>query len=167
MARPNYAEDVEMEMDFDYQPAENGQVSGKTNKAPETTPTVNQQAVDTLRSGVSTRRTSAAGTGTISAGLSSSREQIPGTSTFSANPMATTSMTKKRRAGASNANLGQATTNPPQSSGQTTTPRGNIATQSNLGLKDTNMLSFENCQGYLKNGKLKADDGSVLAVNGT
>lgn len=26
-------------------------------------------------------------------------------------------------------------------------------------------MTFENCQGYLKNGKLKADDGTVLAVN--
>lgn len=27
-------------------------------------------------------------------------------------------------------------------------------------------MSFENSQGYLKNGKLKADDGNVLSVNG-
>ncbi len=27
-------------------------------------------------------------------------------------------------------------------------------------------MTFETCQGYLKNGKLKADDGTVLAVNG-
>lgn len=27
-------------------------------------------------------------------------------------------------------------------------------------------MTFDNCQGYLKSGKLKADDGTVLAVNG-
>ena len=27
-------------------------------------------------------------------------------------------------------------------------------------------MTFESCQGYLKNGKLKADDGTILAVNG-
>lgn len=27
-------------------------------------------------------------------------------------------------------------------------------------------MTFEGCQGYLKNGRLKADDGTVLAVNG-
>ena len=166
MARPNYAEDVEMEMDFEYQAAEHGEVPGKTNKAHEATATANQQAIDPLRSGVSTRRASAAGTGAISVGLSSSKEQIPGTSTFSANPMATTS-TKKRRAGACNSSLSQSMTNAPQPSGHATTSRGNATTQFNLGPKDTNMLSFENCQGYLKNAKLKADDGSVLAVNGT
>jgi len=32
--------------------------------------------------------------------------------------------------------------------------------------RETNMLSFETCQGYLKNGKLKADDGTLLALNG-
>lgn len=29
------------------------------------------------------------------------------------------------------------------------------------------MLSFETHRGYLKNGKLTADDGTSLAVNGT
>ena len=28
------------------------------------------------------------------------------------------------------------------------------------------MLSFEMSQGYLKHGKLKADDGTTLAING-
>jgi hypothetical protein len=31
---------------------------------------------------------------------------------------------------------------------------------------DTNMMSFNTSQRCLKNGKLKADDGTILAVNG-
>jgi hypothetical protein len=28
------------------------------------------------------------------------------------------------------------------------------------------MLTFENSQGYLKDGKLKADDGTILGIDG-
>jgi hypothetical protein len=46
------------------------------------------------------------------------------------------------------------------------TRKASTAAASAGGARESNMLTFENCQGYLKNGKLKADDGTVLAVNG-
>ena len=35
-----------------------------------------------------------------------------------------------------------------------------------VGYRETNMMSFESSQGYLQHGKLIADDGTVLSVDG-
>jgi hypothetical protein len=101
-----------------------------------------------------------------------SKDQIPGTSTFSANPAAgvTTQPSKKRKAngqtvsGTSNTLL--PTINFTSSGSQTNARRASVATQSINGFRESNMLSFENCAGHLKDGKLVADDGTTLAVNG-
>jgi hypothetical protein len=162
-SRPNYAEDKETEMDYEY-----------TSKNPTTTET--QNADPGRISGVSTRRASAVaiGAATVIAANGSSisaalKEHIPGTSTFSANPSTNTasSQSKKRKAsgpvGASGLNATTASTE----GSPTLTRKASLAAASAGGSRDSNMLSFENCQGYLKNGKLRADDGTMLAINGT
>jgi hypothetical protein len=137
-----------------------------------TAPTGDSQATDLGRlSGVSTRRASAVANGattmaaTNSSGSASSKDHIPGTSSFSANPTnAGPSQSKKRKAaGSVNA---APSPNGPTAGSHAMTRKASTAAASAGGVRESNMLTFENCQGYLKNGKLKADDGTVLAVNG-
>jgi hypothetical protein len=116
--------------------------------------------------GFSTRRTSATVNGSNATALG--KDVIPGTSSFSANPHAGNgfSLSKKRKQPGSN------TTTPPvsTSNGSYTSTKKFItaaggSTDSQKS-NERNMMSFNNCRGYLKNGKLKADDGTTLAVNG-
>ncbi|KAH0544478.1 hypothetical protein FGG08_001376 [Glutinoglossum americanum] len=157
-SRPNYAEDKESEMDYEY-----------TSK---TAPTIDPPSTDSGRpSGVSTRRASAVANGatamaaTNSSGSASSKDHIPGTSSFSANPSTNTgpSQSKKRKAtGSVNA---APSPNGPATSSHAMTRKASTVAASAGGARESNMFTFENCQGYLKNGKLKADDGTLLALN--
>ena len=94
------------------------------------------------------------------------RDLIPGTSTFSANPSVNgtgpASQSKKRK----------------QPGGNTTISAPHVANnlisrmpRSSAGARqhqETNMMTFEGCGARLTaNRELKADDGTVLAVNGT
>lgn len=101
------------------------------------------------------------------------KDHLPGMSSFSVNPEPNTAPpapSRKRKApgnGHTSSPVTQTT-----SSAVTQTPAPGI-TRRTAGVpnpkpsRQTNLMTFETCQGYLKNGKLKADDGTVLAVNGT
>lgn len=123
--------------------------------------------------GVSTRRSSNATSGTAAgkaAATNAPRDHIPGMSSFSlnadsSNAAAPPPPSKKRKAPGvshvpSNASpgLGHSASN---GHSRRTTAAGSANSS-----RQTNMLSFENCQGYLKNGRLKADDGTILGING-
>jgi hypothetical protein len=41
-----------------------------------------------------------------------------------------------------------------------------VVSHNGSGYSETNMLTFENCKGRPKDGKMIADDGTVLEVNG-
>lgn len=95
-----------------------------------------------------------------------SKEPIPGTSTFSANPsVPPTQNSKKKKPPA------QPAANHVQSSTQNAVQNGAWAHTNNVRVgmakHETNMLSFDNCGAHLKDGKLVADDGTILSVNGT
>ena len=95
---------------------------------------------------------------------------LPGMSTFSAYPdpnttPATSAPTRKRKAPGSvpvaSHNPAITAPNPP-----VVVSRRNGASPQARRLQTSNLMTFDHCQGYLKNGKLKADDGTTLAVNG-
>lgn len=95
------------------------------------------------------------------------KDYIPGMSTFSVNADTSTSSaapSRKRKApgGVPNAATGATAQVHP-----TSTRRTSAAIPAAGGFRETNMLSFESSQGYLKNGKLRADDGTLLGLNGT
>lgn len=168
-ARPNYAEDRETEMDYDYTGP------SKRQSLLSTTSIANAQSSGSDRpSGVSTRRASGAnGTAAATNGTTASiahKDYIPGLSTFSANPnisVAPQTASKKRKApGGAPVSISNHTGSSASIGSQTTTRRASTAVNASGGSRETNMLSFEYCQGYLKNGKLKADDGTLLSVNG-
>ena len=166
-ARPNYAEDREMDHDYDWVAAKKSQPGGgAVSSGP-------AQAGDSDRStGVNTRRSSnaAPASATSKAGpAGNAKDGIPGTSSFSLNAEAIASAvpttSKKRKAPGG----GVAASAASQSSGQAASHGGSrkaTAAVSSARHRETNMLTFENSQGYLKDGKLKADDGTVLGING-
>lgn len=168
-ARPNYAEDRELEMDYDWAPA------SKKARGSSTSPSsTNLQSEENESSGVSTRRRSLTTVAfpSLSKGANSTvpKDHLPGMSSFSVNPEPTEAPqqpSKKRKAPgaipAAPSNLSANTT----SATSLPTSRKSSKVTSAHALRFTNMLSFEASQGYLKKGELVADDGTVLAVNGT
>jgi len=170
-ARPNYAEDRETDIDDEYTgPSKHhGSLS-----------TINVSRAPLMESdkapGFSTRRTPATANGNTPAtnGTTAStthKDHIPGMSTFSANPniaIPSQPTSKKRKApGSAPTSTSQPVGNSVPSGGPTVSRRASTGIKTGAGVRETNLLSFDNCKGSLKNGKLKADDGTTLGVNGT
>ncbi|KAI9845812.1 MAG: putative PHD type zinc finger protein with BAH domain-containing protein [Sclerophora amabilis] len=173
-ARPNYAEDKDIDLDFEYHRAGNTKSSAtKSSRSGDCAAhdAAAGPAKERTPSGVSTRRAAAASAAVPTAPAASNgnpavlKDQIPGTSTFSAHPgpASTAPSSKKRKvAGAGNTSAAQSGA---AVGGHTTTRRGHTNTAAGGGSKLSNMLTFELSQGYLKAGKLKADDGTILGVD--
>lgn len=164
VSRPNYAEDKEMDMEFEIQPPVKEEDARKTARSLDARPNVLESAA----SGATGRKT----TGTVpdpnSAAQLVPKDHIPGTSTFSANVRGgnPAQPSKKRKATAnptsnipngnhSTGNMGTAT-----ATGKSTLPQNSQA------YKESFMLSFDNCGARLQNGKLIADDSTTLGING-
>lgn len=163
-ARPNYAEDREMDVDYDCAAAKKSQASGAA------VPSGQAQGGESDKStGVSTRRSSntAPGCTTSKAGQASNVKDVPpGTSTVSTNAEANASplpATSKKRKTPGGTSAASQNAGPVGSHGGSR--RGPTAVSSARS-RETNMLTFEDSQGYLKDGKLKADDGTILGIDG-
>ena len=168
--RPNYAEDRELDMEYEW-------ASGKKSQGAlgSTMPSNLQSGESDKASAGNTRRSSTAALN----GLTTSNKttipnpqnnNIPGMSSFSVHPdynvaSAVPVPTRKRKAPGSGPVASYtppiATQAPPSAMS-----RRNGASSQSSRLRPTNLMTFESCQCYLKNGKLKADDGTILAVNG-
>ena len=168
-SRPNYAEDRELEMEYDWTSTKRPH-AGSGSSIPNTIHSGDADkpsAANVRRS--STTAPNITSTTNKAAPPSIPKDQLPGMSSFSVNPepnSAPPPPSRKRKAPGN----GPATSH--TSSAVTQTPAPSISRRtvgiSNLkASRETNLMTFEDCQGYLKNGKLKADDGTVLAVNGT
>lgn len=142
--RPNYAEDREPEIEFEYQLAHKEDDSQKIS-----------------------RSTTAVATN----GNTTMRDSIPGTSTFSVTSTPTAPPSKKRKtmshaaaAAAANATPAQSVVPAAHSAARRASAVGTM--NQSLRVQDSNMLTFDDSKGRLRDGKLVADDGTVLAVNG-
>jgi hypothetical protein len=163
--RPNYAEDVEM--DFEMTQA---QTNGTISEAPSR----GSVASDNRQSpSVGGRKSNGAGNSASNAAWGSSTpitkdttSTIPGTSTFSANPNLNPAPQPKRRKNAANHAPANGNASSSLMPSQATTRRSTAATAANSA-RETNMMTFEKSRAMLKNGKLDADDGTSLSVNGT
>ena len=162
-ARPNYAEDKDLDADVEMNGAHHPESSNKkAHQAPTSNSGVSEEKGATASS--STRR---GGFAAINGNppsnahhVSSSKDGSSGTSTPSggnATSQHATGTSKKRKQPGSHVTASSA------SSGGHSSSRAR-ATASTY--TDSNMMSFERSGSYLKNGKLKADDGTVLSVNG-
>ena len=162
--RPNYAEDREPEMDYEW--------ASKTTLGSSSGSNIPQSVESDKTPTSSSRRPTATPSvlATAKVGSTSSatpKDIIPGMSTFSVNSDAGTngpSSSKKRKApnGTGNAvtTLGNSFTH------AHTRKANHSALSAGASRREANMFSFEMSQGYLKHGKLKADDGTLFALNG-
>ncbi|KAJ5179181.1 hypothetical protein N7492_002391 [Penicillium capsulatum] len=150
--RPNYAEDRDIDMDFEA----NGAKPAKRNSGVGLNGSVNGSKSDSEKSSPTQPRKSL----TNGAGIDSvPRESIPGTSSFSARPdeaNGSGSLRKRKHPGS----------NPNATNGGHAAKRiFTTAPGDSEGGYFTNMVSFEAAGPYLKDGQLTSDDGTTLAVN--
>jgi len=169
-SRPNYAEDKELDAEFEISTTTKDSLGRKSGRAADPAPSMSS---DPGRAANITRKILGLDSDQIATAQSHYKEPIPGTSTFSANPAATAAAgqsSKKRKA----PNQPAATMFQPQlqiptqsiPTTQAVTRRASIAAQVAGGFRESNMLSFDDCGGRLKGKKLVADDGTILEVNG-
>jgi hypothetical protein len=161
--RINYAEDVEM--DFEIAPAANGNTSEPPSRG--SVATEGGQAA-----GVGGKKGSGAGQGNAPWGTSAPNpkdqppnQNIPGTSTFAANPSVSSAQPPKRRKNAASHATNGHHANAPAPS-QAGARRANNAIVAANGTRESNMLTFERTGAFLVNGRLEADDGTTVSVNG-
>jgi hypothetical protein len=164
-ARPNYAEDKELDAEFEIASSSKDTSARKAARLID-----NINVTDSGRPANSTRKIPASETEHTLTIQSHYKEPIPGTSTFSANPAATgpSHHSKKRKAISQNATVQTQIQIPAQNlaTPQAVTRRASMAAQVVAGSRDSNMLSFEACGGRLSGKRLVADDGTILEVNG-
>lgn len=166
--RINYAEDREVEMEYEWSSAKRPHAGSRPSM-----PNTAQSGDGDKPSTANTRRSSttapiAPPTNNKAPPPSVQKDHLPGMSSFSVNPETNTAPpapSRKRKAPGN----GLATSH--ASSAVTQTPAPGVARRTagiptSKASRETNLMTFEACQGYLKNGKLKADDGTLLAVNG-
>lgn len=154
--RPNYAEDRDIEMDFEAVPTK----SAKRNSGVALNTIVNGSKPDSENApSAQPRKSLSNGTGSHAV----SKDIIPGTSSFSARPddVNGNGSLRKRKHTASTPNS-NSNSGGNASKKYFTLPPGDVD-----GRQYTNMLSFETSPPVLKNGQLKADDGTTLGVNGS
>lgn len=160
-SRPNYAEDRDPDMDFEF----------SANRKPQAINLADKER----SSGTNTRRSSNAAiptppqATTKAASPSSSRDPLPGMSSFSlsgensSEPAAPAPSRKRKAPGATPGTQPVATAS---STSAAAPARKATSSAAMLNATASNLMSFTWCRGYLKNGKLKADDGTVLSVDG-
>lgn len=152
--RPNYAEDRDIDMDFEASAAK----PAKRNSAVALTNIVNGTKSDSEKSSPTQPRKSLSNDVAANA---IPRESIPGTSSFSARPEEAngSGSLRKRKHPASTPNS--------SNGGHAAKRIFTTAPGDSEGGYFTNMVSFETAGPYLKDGQLTSDDGTTFAVNGT
>jgi hypothetical protein len=160
-SRPNYAEDRELEMDFEVQTGLKEDDPRRAARAPERP----QNMQDSPTVGTANRR--ANGMQLESSALPLPKDHIPGTLTFSANltPTNVTQPSKKRKSAAQSSHSHQSVSlsaNPGISNGL----KPSATSYGSSNYRESSMLTFESSEACLRNDKLVADDGTILGTNG-
>ncbi|EEQ33103.1 salivary gland secretion 1-PA [Microsporum canis CBS 113480] len=113
--------------------------------------------------GMSTRRAAAAAAVNGAAAKDGKDTAIPGTSSFSANPNPAVVSKKRKQPGASTTVQNVVPANGGGQAGKRFIAAGSRNSEESA---TTSMMTFRHSKAMLKNGKLKADDGTLLAPNG-
>jgi hypothetical protein len=164
--RPNYAEDKELDNLIE--------ANGKITKAAPPKAAAPPAAIDFAAADLESNSNHAARRGFAAVNTSVSdlngntlvaRDLIPGTSTFSANPSMNGNgpppQSKKRKQPGGNTTVSA----PSAANSSSRMPRSSAGARQH---HETNMMTFEGCGARLTRHKeLKADDGTILSVNGT
>lgn len=160
-SRPNYAEDKELDAEFELGPVVKENTGRKGTRAADPAPMADAGQTPTVQ-----KPSNGVVPDNALPAQSHYKDPIPGTSTFSANPTANGGHSKKRKAATQAPSHQAQLPVPAQNMSQVVNRKAGTAVYTGNVTEDSNMLSFETCQGRLKNNKLVADDGTVLAVNG-
>lgn len=179
-SRPNYAEDKDIEMDmYDYYPDKKDSDTGKKSSRQ-----VNGASnAEAPRTNGSSRKNASAGGAAAAADESKAGSSQNGAqdaksggtihASQAASGSGTSQASRKRKAAASQNGTAAASTatsaaaTPPATS--SAAKKNALAAQNQLqGLTwaESNMLTFETCKGMPDNGRMVADDGTVLEANG-
>ena len=155
-SRPNYAEDKDTEMDFEYTTSRTSQASA----APASQPM--QRKISSGSYGKKNTANNVAPRGANVAAAAALKEPIPGTSSFSVND----SQSKKRKAPGSSATTNPASSSSQQPPSSSTRKSSQSANLNQSAYRDSNVVTFENNGAYLSHGSLTADDKTKYRVNG-
>jgi hypothetical protein len=161
-SRPNYAEDSALDAEFEIASSTKEKTGRKGAHIVEPP---SSSASDTGKSAANSPRAAGTELEQNGAAQNAGKDGIPGTSTFST--MATTTapaQSRKRKANNQNNANAQQNVSTPLTNGKSKT---GMAFHIAAGFRETNMLTFDNSGSFLKGGKLIADDGTVLSINGT
>ncbi|KAI9734225.1 MAG: putative PHD type zinc finger protein with BAH domain-containing protein [Cirrosporium novae-zelandiae] len=171
--RPNYAEDVSLEMEAESsnnfkvdalrRPSPTSTLSAEVSRPQSVEP---ERAPNPPSNGRRHNTTTNNGDHPLKSSVTASangKDAIPGMTTFSAKPnnQSATAASKKRKAPGNPSHNG----GPVPGATQTLKAAATGPSTRDSGLPLSNMMTFEGCGNRLKNGKLKADDGTVLAIN--
>lgn len=164
-ARPNYAEDKELETEFDVI------ASPKESNGRKGTKTAEGTNLEAAQANIARKGAILEADANVLL-QNYHKEPIPGTLTFPANPAPISGQSSKKRK-ATNQSTPNASLQPQQylpmnglPAAQANTRRASMAAHAAGGFRESNMMSFEGCGSRLKNKKLVADDGTVLQTNG-
>lgn len=169
-SRPNYAEDKDLDVEM-FEPDRREDESKKaTRQAGSANASQGGAAAPRPSNGSSSRKPLP----TESTHHAAQKEQTSTTTSNSTpsavtTPAPSTQPSRKRKAATSQASTpASGHVQQSLSNGATTTVqrRPAVVSHSGIGYSETNMLTFENCAGKPKDGKIIADDGTVLEVNG-
>jgi hypothetical protein len=166
-SRPNYAEDKDIDTEtYDYYSEKRDQDMRKGARQSSSTANPAQEG---QRSNGSARKAATTEDGKNTTSHNAAKEQHSGPAAPTGNSATHTNgppATKKRKAAAQSVGGPQSQPVTVQPAASTSGPPRRVATLSQGGYPETNMLSFENCNARPVNGKLVADDGTVLEPNG-
>ncbi|KAH8815068.1 hypothetical protein F5884DRAFT_163041 [Xylogone sp. PMI_703] len=165
--RPNYAEDKELDNEIEVSTTSRDNVGRKGSRISDI---ASSASADSAKPLTHSRKSVGSEADQATSIQTHYKEPIPGTSTFSANPSAAAPhnpTSKKRKANGQPAvavfqSQGQAQTS---STAHPATRRANTAAQMSGSFRESNMMTFDNCGGYMKDDYLVADDGTILKVN--
>lgn len=164
VSRPNYAEDREIDMEFESQPHIKEDNIRKGSRPSDT----RSSALESSDSGVAIRGPAGILPDSNGAAQRMLKDHIPGTSTFSANPAGTAlaQPPKKRKATTHSASSMTNGNHPTANLDMTMTTQKNMLPHNVPACRESFMLTFDNCGARLQNAKLIADDGTALGING-
>ncbi|KAG4220178.1 hypothetical protein PC116_g31343 [Phytophthora cactorum] len=177
-ARPNYAEDKDVDVDMydafvDKKDEESKKSSRHVGAATNGTSDAPKGANSTSRKGAALEDGKASSNGSHTTTKDSHSTNNATTNGSSTTTSSSTTSSKKRKAPAQSvANHAHSNGGTPAPAGSNTTKRGGTnatavtTTHNTTGYKPTNMLYFEKSGAIPKDGKMVADDGTVLEANG-
>jgi hypothetical protein len=163
-SRPNYAEDTEMDFEM---------AAASTNGNASDPPSRDSVAAESGQSsGVSGKKGSGPAQGNAWGNSGPNPKDNPanpnisGTSAVTAASQPSTAQpTTKRRKNAANANGNPSSAAAPSQAGAGA-KRGNHVIVAANSARESNMLTFENTGAMLKDGRMEADDGQTVSING-